>query len=325
MNDSYKEMGNEFYSHSGRFSPLFVLTFPIVFIAAIMLAFVYNSLVIYVPIIGYFSVLLTLGYSFALGISAAFCLSLFKVRNIWISRMTGLVCAMIALYIAWVVFVYLFLGKSSSKTEITLIGAILSPHGIWNVACAIAEKGWYSITAFTPAGWVLWTFWIIEALIILTVIVMVAEASTTMVFCETCGKWAENEGGVVNFLPGDDIDLANRFVNKNFSFLQNAVRAKSTETDFFRIDADICETCGELFLVSLLHITKTYDKDESENISEETLVQHLKLSPAEYENLLEMRKILHGAKLQTAGSPEPLEPQGSGNPDPEVVEITDEA
>ncbi|NOY74910.1 MAG: hypothetical protein GXP32_03860 [Kiritimatiellaeota bacterium] len=225
MSRSYENIGVEFYSHSGRFSPLFILIFPIAFITSILLAFVYNALVIYIPIIGYFSVVLTFGYALIIGVVTGLCLSLFKVRNMVIARLAGLVCGVLALYLAWVVFVYLFLGEFSPKTEITLIGAVFNPIGIWNVACAIAEKGWYSIRTLTPSGWVLWTFWIIEALIIQITIFFSLEASIgDSVFCEECGEWAEDEEGVVNFLLNEDENLTNDFLRKDFSFLKNAVR-----------------------------------------------------------------------------------------------------
>ncbi|MCK5843631.1 MAG: hypothetical protein KAG97_02915, partial [Victivallales bacterium] len=72
-------------------------------------------------------------------------------------------------------------------------------------------------------------------------------------FCEDCGEWTTDEEGVVNFLLDNDENLAQLFMNRDFSFLPNAVRAKSTETDFYRIDSSICGECKSFFIASLLH------------------------------------------------------------------------
>ena len=324
MNGSYQNAAPEFYSHSGRFSPLVVLTFPIVFVASIFMAFVYNWMVIYIPIIGYFSILLTFGYAVIIGLTVAFCLTLFKVRNIWVSRLTGIFCGSLALYLAWVVFIYLFMGKFSPKSEVTLLAALFSPLGIWDVACAIAEKGWYTISSATPSGWVLWTFWAIEALIIQITIFLCSEGSVgSSVFCEECGEWTESADGTVNFILDDDENLVEMFMNRDFSFLTNAVRAKSTETDFYRIDSSICSICQNFFVVSLLHVTKTYDKDENENVNENDLVTRMIVQPDEFEQLLEMRKVLHGSKAPTEPASTEGEPETLNIADPKVIEIMD--
>ena len=80
--DDYRNVGvADFYSHSGKFSPLFILTAPIAFVGALLMAFVYNWMVIHIPIIGYFSVILTLGYAFAVGAVLAVCINVFKVLD----------------------------------------------------------------------------------------------------------------------------------------------------------------------------------------------------------------------------------------------------
>lgn len=87
---------------------------------------------------------------------------------------------------------------------------LLSPTAVWELAGRINVDGWYEVVGTTPRGGVLWTFWGIEAVIIVlgstTLAGLVTDAP---VFCEPCEQWCRRKENalqlkVVRKVPDDN-------------------------------------------------------------------------------------------------------------------------
>jgi hypothetical protein len=291
--DSSSEASSSFYSHSGRINPLvLILGFPLVLIASIILSFVYAYAVVYIPILGYLSFLLTFGFVFGVGYSTAFILRFFKTRNTLFAAVFGLFSGIFALYAAWVTFEYVLYYKLETGGEdISIIKLALDPLWVWRIACNIAETGWYSIKDITPKGAVLWTFWAIEALAIVGCAVYMAHSFIKdMVFCEACNVWAESHVNKLEFEYLSENELKEKLSQGDSSFLGDLIKLKRTDSEFYRIIYTVCLSCNKLFTLSLFRITKSWDNEGKETEKKVPILQNLIISQELFERLTSLKK-----------------------------------
>jgi hypothetical protein len=247
----------KFYSHSGKIAPQLVLGIPVLLIISILLAFAYAYSVVYIPVIGYLSFLLTIGFALGVGYSTAVILQFFKTRNTIFALCFGLISGIFALYAAWVTFEYVLLNKSVAE-EVELARLAFNPKAVWNVACLIAETGWYSMRSMTPQGAVLWSFWGIEACVVVAVPTYMAHSFIKgSVFCEACKGWTDDHKNKLIFEYLSEKELKEKLTHQDMSFLDNIIKVKQTAESFYRIDCNVCCTCENLYTLSLLRVTRT--------------------------------------------------------------------
>ncbi len=284
----------QFYTHSGKIAPQLVLGVPILLIVFTLLAFTYAYTVVYIPIIGYLSFLLTIGFALGVGFSTAVVLQFFKTRNSIFAFCFGMGAGIIALYAAWVTFEYVFLNKVSDE-NIELF-RIANPRVTWDIACFIAEKGWYSIRSFTPKGVVLWAFWGIEACIIIGAPAYMAHSFIKdSVFCESCKGWADDHKNKLIFEYLSESELKQKLTVQDMSFLDSILKVKRTAESFYRIDCSACCTCDNLYTLSLLRVTRTWDKEGKETDKEKYILKNLFICKATFDRLNNAKPNVSGA------------------------------
>lgn len=131
-----------------------------------------------------------------------------KVRNRGFMILSGSLLGLLAVYVSWASFLGTFdyvRGGSGS-----FLGYLQSPGAMWEAAGRIAEKGWYTTLRGTrPSGFILWLFWVLEALILTGGGVLAGLSSTLeTVFCEVCSDWAADVEPPACFaFPSDGTDL----------------------------------------------------------------------------------------------------------------------
>lgn len=275
----------QFYVHSGRIAPQLVIGVPILLVISVLLAFAYAYSVVYIPIIGYLSFFLTIGFALGVGFSTAIVLQFFKTRNTTFALCFGLIFGIFALYAAWVTFEYVLWNKGS--TESIEILNLIDPIVVWRVACLIAEKGWYSIRSMTPRGAVLWSFWGVEACTIIGICGYMAYSFIKdSVFCEACKGWAEDHKSKLIFEYANESDLKQKLTTQDMSFLYDILKVKQAAESFYRIDCSVCCTCDNLYTLSLLRITRTWDKEGKETTKEKFILKNLFICKATFDQLL---------------------------------------
>ena len=283
-------VNRQFYNHSGKLSAQLILGIPLVLIVTILLAFIYAYAVVYIPIIGYLSVLFTIGFALGVGYSTASVLQFFKTRNTTLAVIIGLFVGLFALYAAWVTFEYALWNRDSPE-PINLLRLAARPQAVWQLACLIAEKGWYSLRNFTPKGAVLWTFWGIEALIICGASVYLPYSFIAhAVFCETCSGWAHMHANNLSFQYEDEHELKKKLTHQDMSFLDNIIKLKTGTEKFYRIECMACDSCDRLFTLSLLRIKRTWDKNGKEQEKRKFILKHLYISKETFERLTGKKK-----------------------------------
>jgi len=280
----------QFYSHSGKIAPQLVLGVPIILIISTLLAFAYAYSVIYIPIVGYLSFLLTIGFALGVGFSTAVTLQFFKTRNSVFAFCFGLGSGIFALYAAWVTFEYVLWNKDVTE-NIELLRLASNPLIVWRVACLVAEKGWYSIRSTTPTGAVLWTFWGIEACVIVGVSAYMSHSFIKdSVFCEACRGWTDDHKNKLTFEFIDESELKEKLINQDLTFLNDIIKVKRTQESFYRIDCSVCCTCDNLYTLSLLRVSKTWDKEGKETEKAKTILKNLFISKETFKQLAGKKK-----------------------------------
>jgi hypothetical protein len=275
----------QFYAHSGKIAPQLVLGVPILLIISTLLAFAYAYSVIYIPIVGYLSFLLTLGFALGVGFCTAIVLQFFKTRNSLFAFCFGLGAGIFALYAAWVTFEYVLWNRDATES-IELVRLAFNPLVVWRVACLIAEKGWYSIRNTTPAGAVLWSFWGVEACVVVGISAYMSRSFIKdSVFCEACKGWTEDHKNKLAFEFADESELKGKLTNQDLSFLKDIIKVKSTQESFYRIDCSVCSTCDNLYTLSLLRISRTWDKEGKETEKAKAVLKNLFISKETFAQL----------------------------------------
>lgn len=287
----------QFYVHSGKIAPQLVLGVPILFIISTALAFAYAYSIVYVPYI-YVKFLLTLGFAFGVGFSTAIVLQFFKTRNTIFALCFGLVSGLFALYAAWVTFEYVFLDEMYKEhIELTRLA---NPRVAWQALRYIAETSQYSIAGMTISGLGLWSLWAVEACIILGACGYLAHSFIKdSVFCEACKGWTDDHKNKLTFEYLSESELKQKLTAQDLSFLDDILKIKRTAESFYRIDCAVCCTCENLYTLSLLRVTRTYDKEGKETDKEKFILKNLFICKETFEKLT--------GKKQAAEAPEPVE------------------
>jgi len=273
----------KFYSHSGRISPTLLIGIPILIVISVLLAFVYSYLVIYIPIFGYLNFLITPLFALSIGFASGITLYLCKSRNSLFSVFFGFLTGIIALYATWVSFEYIFINKSH---DISFMKLAADPIGVWEIACKIAKTGWYSVKNAPVKGTMLWIYWGLEALLIVSGSVFMSYVFvSTSVFCELCGNWTKDHDKQLDFKYFSGDGLKERLIGHDFSFLNDITEAKDTDSEFYRITCTECSNCKKFFTLSLFRITKGLDKNGREREKKTFIFQNLLINQELFEQI----------------------------------------
>jgi hypothetical protein len=254
----------EKYKLSGRQGAIWIvapiLGAPICF----GLAFVYAYVNFYNPLI-YFTALVWLGYLVAICAALIMSVHLSKCRNIGTAVALGSLIGAFALYVTWACFAHVY-GDSSGVFEI-----MRDPNRLMDFITNLGETGWYQIFGFVPSGNLLWIFWLIEAAgIVLAGLVGGVAALHEKVYCEKCGKWAEDQDVDLRLSISDKSELVDAAVAGDVDKLLSLSPAATEESPHLRLNLKICPDCESTATLDFDSITYvTNDEGEVEEKSED--------------------------------------------------------
>lgn len=259
-----------YYTHSGKYSAPGLLTgLGIAMVAAIVLAFVYAYSIVYIPIVGYVTFILSAGFGALVGVAAAKGLELGKVRSVGVSIVVVLVAAVIGYYVSWAAWLHALLNKAD--VEVGFVEIITSPGDMWAAIQAINEAGSWTLKGFTPTGGVLWGLWALEAVIILGLGVFVGVAmAASSPFCERCQLWSRESPGVALLDAGPQPDQLRHHLEHNDLAAVEALGAPTDPARFYRLDLYECARCKQLNTVDawLVSVTVNKEGERSEDTDE---------------------------------------------------------
>jgi hypothetical protein len=288
-----------YYQHSGRFSVGGVARGLIAGVAAGMpLAFVYAYALAYVPVVGYFSFLLSAAFGGLVGAIAGTGLKLAKTRHLALAAVVGFVATATAFYLSWAVWVYAILRRADA--DVSLVPLVRAPEQLWAMIRLVNKAGAWSIHGATPTGAVLWTLWGLEAAIILGCGSLIASALVSAPFCEACGAWTQERADAARVAAAAGADDLKRLAdNRQIAHLAGFGPPPPEATEWLRLDLHSCQKCTHFHTLDVHRVHVKFEKGK--RTEEKTaILENLLVTADEAAALAPV-----GEPLATAAAPPP--------------------
>jgi hypothetical protein len=273
---------HDFYRASGESS---IRVFPWFFVVgmplAVLAAYLYAYLIVYIPIAGYITFLLSAGFGFALGGVAFFVLRGGKVRSTTKAFIYGGLLTVFGFYVHWAVWCAAVLARGD--VDVSALGLMLNPAALLEVITTINGVGAWSMHGLTPTGALLWVLWVIEAGLILVPGLVMAMATPSQPFCERCEEWCQDHDNVAQLDAQDPESAKSLAQQKDFTRLAALGAAAPNAQTHLRVDLTTCPSCTNMTTLSIHTITRKVDEKGKESEDKTPLLEHLLLSAQERE------------------------------------------
>jgi hypothetical protein len=264
-------------------------------VAALVLALVYIYAVWYIPFV-YINFFLCLGFGLGLGAALAALVRLGKLRSPGAVGALALLLGLVAVYMEWGVYLTLIFNteatgpgpNADTSTSFSLslfLDIITHPGAMWLAMQKINETGTWSLKGSTPSGVFLGIIWVVEAVIILGGTWLVAKAQATEPFSETSNEWATEETLPHPLTFAQDVATTRTALESGqFHHLTPHTTAEA-EAPFARLKLHSAPNDPNCRYLTLENVTTTIDKKGKASQSTATVVQHLAVSPAHFQEL----------------------------------------
>lgn len=298
---SRSNSGAVYYRPSGEFSPVGVLlVLAIATPAAALLAAIYAYLILYIPIAGYVTFILSAGFGLLMGVATSARLRSSKVRNVPLAWLLGTLIALVGFYVHWAVWSAAFLARGDVDVSIL---QLLDPSELWRFISLVNEDGAWSMKGFKPTGAALWGFWGVEALLILGPAIVVAGMAADQPFCERCQKWCDDVDGLHRLKLHDAAAVRAKAEAKDFAALAQLGRAEGDASRYLRVDLKHCPDCDQTSTLTIQDVTVTIDKEGKPSVSTDTAVKDLVLSAGELAQVRALAPLEHAQAPSEAAVP----------------------
>jgi hypothetical protein len=262
---------------------------------ALVLALVYVYAVWYIPFV-YINFFLCLGFGLLLGAALAGLARLGKLRSPRAVGALALLVGLVAVYLEWGVYLTLIFNSETTGTGTnadtttsfspSLFADILAhPVAMGLAMKKINETGTWSLKGATPSGVFLAVIWVIEAVIILGGAYLLAKAQATEPFSEVSNEWATEETLAHPLTFAQDAATTRTALESGqFQHLTPHTSAVA-EDPFARLKLHSAPNDHTCRYLTLENVTTTIDKKGKASQSTTTVVQHLAISPADFQEL----------------------------------------
>ena len=264
-------------------------------VAALLLALVYIYAVWYIPFV-YINFFLCLGFGLGLGAALAALVRLGKLRSPGAVGALALLLGLVAVYLEWGVYLTLIFNteatgpgpNADTSTSFSLslfLDIITHPGAMWLAIQKINETGTWSLKGSTPSGVFLGIIWVIETIIILGGTWLVAKAQATEPFSETSNEWAIEETLAHPLTFAQDVATTRTALESGQFHHLTPHTAAENEAPFARLKLHSAPNDPNCRYLTLENVTTTIDKKGKASQSTATVVQHLAVSPAHFQEL----------------------------------------
>jgi hypothetical protein len=287
---------NPYYQPSHKMPPMGILGLLAGgMAAALVLALVYVYAVWYIPFV-YINFFLCLGFGLVLGAALALLARLGKLRSPSAVGVLALLVGVVAVYLEWGVYLTLLLNSETTGTGTnadtstsfspSLFGNVLShPAAMWLAMLKINENGTWSLKGATPSGVFLGIIWVIEAIIILGGAYLLAKAQAAEPFSETSNEWATEETLAHPLTFAQDAATTRTALESGQFHHLTPHTSAVAEDPFARLKLHSAPNDHNCRYLTLENVTTTIDKKGKPSQSTTTVVQHLAISSADFQEL----------------------------------------
>ena len=194
-----------------------------------------------------------------------------KVRSPGFIMLLGLATGIIAMYFAWVFYIYFLWRKSGIEGM-----WIWNPSLVLEMIQFFAEDGVWSFRDWTPTGWTLYGFWIAEALIVILLALVVAVANDTP-YCDQCNVWTKKNKDVATFALAEPGPLKTQLEMEGYEVLDALNKLPHDPADCLKATLHSCPRCEDTDFLTICHSRKTVDGNGNETTQETEIVKHLRI------------------------------------------------
>lgn len=241
---------SQYYRHSGSFSlPAAVVAFLVGAIAASLLGAIYSYIILYLPMAGWITFMISGGYGLCVGATVSMACRSAKIRNPGVAKAVALAAQLVGFYVSWGVWVHRLLARA--EVPDVSLAMCLRPDLLWKAIQVINQNGAWSISGMEPTGVSLALLWLLEAGIIFWVCYVVVDLSDP--FCENCKLWCKPTA-IAAVEPMSPEELKSVLQTRQLERLKLMPQPDITE-ERIMLDLASCPRCGQLHTLSARHIT----------------------------------------------------------------------
>lgn len=252
------DQADRYYRPSGKIP--FVGTAAMLLVGtlvALLVSFVYALISRYNPLI-YIQFFVTLVFGIVLGVSVNMIGHSCKVRNRFFMTLIAMVIGCLGLYFAWVWYIYMVLDWDRDVL-------VFDPAVTFNVMQLFGQIGLWEMKGAKPTGWALYSFWIIEALIVLWMCYSTGSSMETP-FCEFCNCWTEKKGAIP-LVADDPVALQEALEEEDYDIIPKLASAEIAPSDFYLAQCWACPKCQESGYLNVSKVTIVQGKEGPETRS----------------------------------------------------------
>lgn len=221
-----------------------------------------------------------------------------KVRSPGFIMLLGTATGILSLYLAWVFYIYFFFR------DLGLPGIwVWNPSMIFNVMQGFAETGIWSMKDWTPTGWVLWAFWIAEAVCVVLLSLVVAAANDTP-YCDQCNIWTKKQKDVASFALAEPGPLKTQLEAEGYEVLDDLHNLPKDPADCLQATIHSCPQCEDTDYLTICHSRLVVDGDGNQSTQETEIVKHLRIPRELAEHLQSLGTAAPPAPTEDAPAPE---------------------
>lgn len=273
-----------YYRHSGQFSIGGILLATAgASLGVAVLSAIYAALTLYIPLAGFITFLLAIGFGMGVGLVSGGALVWGKVRNGPLSATFSAAMATLGIYLSWAVWSWLLLNRSD--VEASLMAIVPDPSLLWSVVAEVNRSGAWSIGGFTPSGAALWVLWGLEGTLVFAPAFFVSLGMTAVPFCERCERWCEATQDAARVAHCETDVLRQGIETSPLDFLKRLGSPSVRDTTWIRADLHSCPSCDSLTTLSLSEVTVNVNDKGERNEVETELIHQLQISPRDAEGV----------------------------------------
>lgn len=232
-------------------------------VVALLVSFVYALISRYNPLI-YIQFFVTLGFGIIMGVSVNMIGHAFKVRNPFFMTLIAMVIGCLGLYFAWVWYIVMVMDWNWDVL-------IFKPAVTIEFMKLFGQVGLWEMKGAKPTGWGLYTFWILEALIVLWMCYSAGSSMETP-FCEFCNCWTEKKGAVP--LAATEVgSLAESLEEEGYDVISKLASEEIAPNNFLLAQCWACPQCQESGYLNVSSVLIVQGKEGPETKTEVVIPQ----------------------------------------------------
>lgn len=281
--------GAVYYRPGGACDPArFAAALPVVLAIVAVLAFVYAVVEVYIPIVGYVTAVLVVGFAYLIGRVVAEAFVRAHVRGKPLATATAVLVPAFALYCAWVVFIIVGMMRQG-PVNAPLPQLFLHPIVIGRIIADMARR---------DPGQVI--FWVAEAAVVVGFAAVVALRPVRSVpYCETCRAWCRQTGSTA-LARADENTLKGKMERGDFAHLADIGPARTDTPCFTQLNVYTCPICRQLNTLNAALVTRTRNRRGRVVNKARVFMRNLLIAPDAAENIRRFSQFMKTSRESAA-------------------------